>query len=155
MIIRKFTQADARTVGQLFYETVHTINAQDYPPELLNMWAPANDEFAQMIRNCEANVFYVAEIDTVIVGFGDMTVDGYLERLFVHKDFQGKRIGTTLMDAIEKQARLLALSSIRTEASVRAQPFFERHGFKVVKRLYKKHAYKGVDFITYKMIKTL
>jgi len=155
MIIRKFVQEDACAVGELFFQTVHTINAKDYAPELLSMWAPNNDEFTNLVRNCHDNIFYVVEHESILVGFGDMRHDGHLERLFVHKDFQGKKIGTMLLNKIEQEAHGLGLSRITTEASIRAQPFFLKHGFEVIKRLYKKHEHKGLDFITYKMVKYL
>ncbi|MDR3550528.1 MAG: GNAT family N-acetyltransferase [Candidatus Babeliales bacterium] len=155
MIIRKFQKSDAQKVGQLFYDTVHTVNAQDYAPELINMWAPDNDEFTRLVSACENNVFFVAERDAIIMGFGDMTHEGHLERLFVHKDFQGQRIGTLLLQAIEDAAYDIGLMAITTEASVRAMPFFTSHGFQTIRILNKKHPYKGLVFTTYKMKKIL
>ena len=155
MIIRKFKKSDAQQVGHLFYDTVHAVNAQDYSPELINMWAPNNDEFIRLVSSCESNIFFVAERDTIMVGFGDMTHEGHLERLFVHKDFQGQRIGTSIFNAIEDEAYALGLTMITTEASVKAMPFFKSHGFQVVRILHKEHPYDGLVFTTYKMKKKL
>jgi len=155
MIIRKFTASDAPIIAQLFYDTVHAINVQDYASQLIEMWAPNNDEFTRLIISCESNIFLVAQSNDTIIGFGDMDHYGYLERLFVHKDFQGQRIGTAILDALEAHARLLNLSAITTEASVRAMPFFKKHGFRILRTIHKDHPHKGLIFTTYKMKKML
>ena len=43
----------------------------------------------------------VAVDDEIIVGFGDIDRTGYLERLFVHKDYQGRGIATAICDKLE------------------------------------------------------
>ena len=39
MIIRKYKSSDCNEIVQLFYNTVHKINAKDYTKEQLNAWA--------------------------------------------------------------------------------------------------------------------
>ena len=43
-------------------------------------------------RSLTAHFTLVAEENGVITGFGDMDPTGYLDRLFVHRDFQGRGI---------------------------------------------------------------
>lgn len=38
----------------------------------------------------------------VIVGFGDIDKTGYLDRLFVHKDYQNQDIATVICNELEK-----------------------------------------------------
>ena len=38
-------------------------------------------------------------------GFADMDADGYLDRLYVHKDYQGRGVATALCDALEQAAQ--------------------------------------------------
>ena len=52
-------------------------------------------------RELTAHHTVVAWEDGLIVGFGDMDEGGYLDRLFVHKDFQGRGIATAICDALE------------------------------------------------------
>lgn len=39
MIIRKYVSTDCKQVADLFYETVHSVNAKDYTIEQLDAWA--------------------------------------------------------------------------------------------------------------------
>lgn len=64
-----------------------------------------------------------------IVGFGDITADGYLDRLYVHRDFQGQGIATVLCNQLELQAK----GTIVTHASITAKGFFEKRGYRTRK----------------------
>ena len=76
----------------------------------------------------------VAEEDGVIAGFGDMDDTGYLDRLYVHKDFQRQGIAAAICDRLEA-ALSPELSPVRftTHASITAKPFFEKRGYRIVK----------------------
>lgn len=39
MEIRRYQQSDCKEITELFYNTIHTVNAQDYTEEQLNVWA--------------------------------------------------------------------------------------------------------------------
>ncbi|MFR3031966.1 MAG: GNAT family N-acetyltransferase, partial [Blautia sp.] len=53
----------------------------------------------------------------------------YLDRLFVHKDYQRKGVATAICDKLEQMAQ----GDVVTHASITAKPFFEKRGYKVVK----------------------
>lgn len=55
-----------------------------------------------------------------VIGYGDMTSNGYLDRLFVHKDWQRKDIATKLLDSLENSSNL---TTFETYASITAKPF--------------------------------
>ena len=116
-------------LAQLFYDTVHTINARDYSPEQLQAWAPGLPDLEQWDRSFLEHTAYVAEAEGIVAGFGDMDGTGYLDRLYVHKDYQGKGIATALCDRLESAVQ----GRIVTHASVTAKPFFEKRGYRTVK----------------------
>lgn len=135
MRIRVFQSSDINQMVSLFYETVHAVNARDYTKEQLNAWAPKDEMDAKLINWKDSfvrNITYVGVINDEIVGFGDMTHNGYLDRLFVHKNFQGQGIATALINKLETEARKIGLTKMETEASITAKPFFERHGYHVI-----------------------
>lgn len=66
-----------------------------------------------------------------IVGFGDMDETGYLDRLYVHKDYQGRGVAAALCTALEQHA---AGMPVTVHASVTARPFFEKRGYRVCRR---------------------
>lgn len=137
MIIRTYRDSDINQMVTLFYETVHTVNARDYSHEQLQVWAPEDEQemrMAQWSDSFRNHITYVAEIDGSLAGFGDMTHDGYLDRLYVHKDYQGRGIASALVHQLESEAHQLGLHEISTEASITAKPFFERHGYQTIKK---------------------
>ena len=62
----------------------------------------------------------VAVDDEIIVGFGDIDETGYLDRLYVHVDYQGKGIATSICNQLEQAVK----GDITTHASITAKPFF-------------------------------
>ena len=42
MFIRKYISSDCEQLAELFYQTVHTVNAKDYSQEQLDVWATGN-----------------------------------------------------------------------------------------------------------------
>lgn len=39
MVIREYISSDCERLADLFFQTVHTVNAKDYTKEQLNVWA--------------------------------------------------------------------------------------------------------------------
>lgn len=129
--LRRYRPEDCPLLGQLFYDTVHTVNAVDYTPEQLAAWAPELPDMEQWNRSFLEHTTFVAETEGVIAGFGDIDGIGYLDRLYVHRDYQKKGIGRALCDALERSAG--EAERIVTHASLTAKPFFLRRGYLVKK----------------------
>ena len=128
MIIRKYQSTDCKELSELFYNTVHTVNAKDYTTEQLNAWATGNVDLEQWNKSLQEHYSIVVVDDEIIVGFGDIDKTGYLDRLYVHKDYQGKGIATTICDMLEQAVQ----GKIVTHASITAKPFFEKRGYTVI-----------------------
>ena len=131
MFLRAYKPADKRQMQQLFYDTVHTVNARDYTQEQLDAWAPAlpnRDAWARL----EKQFCFVVESQKEVVGFISLTSDGLLDLLYVHTDFQGKGIARTLLKYVERVARKHGIRLLRTEASITSLVFFEKMGFVLV-----------------------
>ncbi|MDE7256967.1 MAG: GNAT family N-acetyltransferase [Clostridia bacterium] len=128
MIIRQYKNEDCDIVSKLFYETVQSVNTKDYTSEQLSVWAN-NADSLKIRRNYLLEQYtLIAEINGEIVGFGSIDKLGYLDLLFVHKDYQKQGIATALCNELEK-----GFSVINTFASITAKPFFENRGYSVVK----------------------
>lgn len=125
MTLRPYRSEDCPVLAALFYDTVHTVNARDYTSEQLDAWADGQVDLAAWDASFLAHTTLVAEAEGIIVGFADLADDGYLDRLYVHKDWQGRGVATALCDALPG-AKL-------THASLTARPFFEQRGWQVVK----------------------
>lgn len=129
--LRPYRPEDCPALAHLFYETVHTVNAAHYSPAQLDAWAPAcGPDLAAWDKSFRAHLTLIAELDGKLAGFGDMdTACGYLDRLYVHKDFQGRGVATALCGALEQAAA----GPVTTHASVTARPFFARRGYRVLR----------------------
>ena len=127
MIIRPYKHEDCNTLSKLFYETVHSVNAKDYTQEQLCAWANNADSLKSRSNDLLAQNTLIAETNGVIVGFGSIDKTGYLDLLFVHKDYLNKGIATALCDELEKGHPV-----IKTYASITAKPFFEKRGYFVI-----------------------
>lgn len=129
MRIRKYQPSDCKKLAELFYHTVHTVNAKDYTKEQLNVWATKQIDLDKWNQSFQKHDTVVAVHGEVIVGFGDIDETGYLDRLYVHKDHQRKGIATAICNQLEQTVE----GNIVTHASITARPFFEKRGYKVIK----------------------
>lgn len=130
MIIRRYKLSDCKELTELFYNTVHSVNARDYTEEQLNVWATGNVDLEKWNQSLSEHYTVVAIEDGKITGFGDMDDTGYLDRLYVHKDYQKRGIATAICDELEAA---VDTSEFVTYASITARPFFEGRGYQVVR----------------------
>ena len=151
MRIRSYRSSDAKAMAELFYETVHTVNRADYTKEQAEAWAPRERDLEAWDRSFREHYTCVAEEAGQIIGFGDMAPSGYLDRLYVHKDYQKKGIAAAICDRLERGIRKRAAFRTETDgnarqaegervgltftthASITARPFFEKRGYVVKK----------------------
>ncbi|MCA1992370.1 MAG: GNAT family N-acetyltransferase [Coleofasciculus sp. S288] len=136
---------------ELFYNTVHGINIRDYSQEQVNAWAPKSMNYQEWKDKLIQKISYVADDNGKIVGFGELEEDGHIDCFYCHKDFQGKGIGTKLLETIQSKAESLGIKRLFVEASITAKPFFEAKGFKVVKC--QEVERRGIKFKNYAMEK--
>lgn len=132
--LRPIQASDLEKIVTLFKETVHHVNAKDYSSEQLLVWAPKHMHHGhERWQSLLSSIAYLAESDDVIVGFADITEQGYLDRLFVHKDYQRQGIASMLVKKLESIILERGLKKITTEASITAKPFFEQIGYYVIR----------------------
>lgn len=147
MFIRKYESTDCKELTELFYNTVHTVNAKDYTKEQLDAWASVQMDLEKWDRSFQEHFTVVAVENGIIVGFGDIDTTGYLDRLYVHKNNQRKGIATAICDQLESKVQ----GRIVTHASITAKPFFEKRGYKVLKE--QQVVRKEIPLINYVMEK--
>jgi putative acetyltransferase len=153
--IRGYEAGDACAIARLFYETVRSVNRADYSEEQVEAWAPVVPDkqawHARMSKPDRRTL--VAEEDGEVVGFAELEDDGHLDMLYVRRDAVGRGLGRRLYEAIEGEARGSGVGRIFTEASITARPFFEQHGFRVVRE--QRVTRREVEMINFAMEKPL
>ena len=131
MILRKYIPSDCEQLAKLFYQTVHSVNAKDYTKEQLDVWATGNVNLQEWDKSFTEHYTVVAIKNNIIVGFGDIDVSGYLDRLFVHREHQREGIASAICDELEQSA---SVKTITTHSSITAKPFFEHRGYRVIQK---------------------
>lgn len=148
MFIREYQSSDCNELAELFYNTVHIINAKDYSKEQLDVWATGQIDFENWNKSLQEHYSLVMVDDEIIVGFGDIDCTGYLDRLFVHSEYQGKGIATTICNKLEQA---VSVGTITTQASITARSFFEKRKYNVIRE--QQVIKKGISLINYFMEK--
>ena len=104
-------------------------------------WQLFHDVFVQNLH-CESVLYYVAECDGNVVGFGSLHIElllrhvglgGEIQELIVHETFRGKGIGKKLVSRLEQEALKRGCVSIEVTTRKRwfdAQRFYVRMGFR-------------------------
>ena len=130
MIIRNYQSSDCKALADLFYHTVHVINVKDYTQKQLEAWASDDIDLEKWNQSFQEHDSIIAIKHGIIIGFGDIDKTGYLDRLYVHKDYQRKGVATAICNQLESRN----FEKIITHASITAKPFFEKRGFIVIKK---------------------
>ena len=135
LIIRPYRPADAIGLATLFHRAVQEGTVQHYSPEQRRAWCDAPPTSAGWRARVEEAETIVAEQSGKHLGFMTMDMEtGYLDFAYVAPEVMGKGVAATLYAVIEGRARAHGLARLETEASLLAQPFFKRQGWRLVKR---------------------
>lgn len=127
-LLRRATDADAAPVADVYLRARHHA-VPDIPP-----LAHPDDGVRDWIRGVlsEQEVWLALSADGAFLGL--MVLDGdWLDQLYLDPAHTGNGIGTRLLD-LAKQRRPEGLQLWTFESNIRAQRFYERHGFTVAER---------------------
>lgn len=150
MIIRRAENKDISQIKELFMQTIMSVNLGDYTLDQIRCWASKGDDDNVWKERIAEQYFIVGLSDDIITGFAALKSDGYLNSLFVHKNYQGRGVASLLLHDIENYAIQKNLPMITADVSITAKPFFERKGYKVLRE---QTVNIGVEMVNYKMEK--
>lgn len=152
--IRPYRSADAAATLQVFLDAVSRTASADYSSEQIKAWARRDDRDLDRWGAARAARPTVVALDGVEVdGFSDVDAEGWIDMLFVAPDHGRRGVASALLAHVEALARAQGAVELGTDASLTAQPVFERHGFTVVAR---QHPVRGgVALVNHRMRKAL
>ncbi|MBS1518343.1 MAG: GNAT family N-acetyltransferase [Bacteroidetes bacterium] len=153
IIIRQAGTGDADQIRFLFRDTVAYINSADYNQDEINVWSEGYKNTEGWKRKIKEQYFIVAESKDMIVGFSSIAGDGYLDFMYVHKDFQRNGIAKCLLAEIESHAKSSGMKLIFSNVSRTAEKFFGKNGF--VKTGENINVVKGIKFVNSVMSKII
>lgn len=155
MKIRQYNREDSLEVRELFYNVVHSLKSRDYNRDQINAWAPPLTApfYKILTRNFSDEICFIAKENGQVVGFGNLTLAGLLENLYVDEDLQRQKVGSSILAKIESGAKSIGLSEITAEVSESAKQAAQNRGFLLVEPFEKKFGNQVLRF--YLMKKTI
>jgi putative acetyltransferase len=150
---------DAAAILEIHAAAVHQTAAPYYPEEVINSWSrPITSERIERVKqrwieNPDHRIV-VAKQNNQTVGFGFIDKNNELQGLYVHPNFSRCGIGARIFAILEQEAILLGLSYLKLDASINAEAFYSKQGFKVIEYGIHRLA-SGQEMACVKMRKTL
>ena len=127
--LRPYRPEDCAELARLCRDTVQAVCRADYTAGELDAWVSGVSPEA-WAPTLAAHETWVAQSGNLLICFADLTDGGYLDRLYVHRDFQGRGVATALCDLLESRS---AVPTMTVHASRTALPFFLHRGYRLVR----------------------
>jgi putative acetyltransferase len=151
IITRLYRPEDLDAAIAVFQCAVRGIASKDYDQQQILAWSQVDRQrWQQRLNDSEV---WLAEIDRRIVGIISLEAVGHLDLLFTDAEYQRRGVATALYSTLEQWARENGVTSMVTEASITAKPFFIHQGFDVNEQQLVQ--VRGQAFINYQMQKVL
>ena len=152
-IVRKWQLGEELRIGKIYHDAVHGLTGDHYSEQQRHAWAtPIEGDAAwaeKWRKRCERKNPWVAVVDGEVVGFMEFDPDGHIDCTYVSPSHAGKGHMSAIMDRIFEEAHQTNLTRLYAEVSITARPFFERHGFRVVRD--NPHEVRSVPILNYIM----
>ena len=134
MDIRRFQTNDAKEVSALIIKTLRISNTKDYHAELMEELVKYQQP-ENIIERAGWTHFYVAEDGGSIIGCGAIGPywgkedESSLFTIFVLPEYQGKGIGRSIIETLEKDEFFLRAKRIEIPSSITACEFYKKFGY--------------------------
>jgi len=133
--VRRMRREEARRFLEIHHESVRGLAARDYPPSVIDAWAPlpvTDDALRRFLRNHDNEIRLVAERGGDAVGIGALVVaNAELRACYVLPTVTRRGVGSAIVAEIERIAREHRLDHLQLESSVTAEPFYAALGYRV------------------------
>ena len=131
--IRQARRADSRAIHELHTASVTALCVTHYPLESIQRWL-AKRTPEGYFQGIDAGEMFVCEEGGQVIAFGH-AVSGEVLAVFVHPQWTRQGVGSLILHHALDRAGVGHRSPITLQATLNAQPFYEKHGF-VEKRRY-------------------
>lgn len=152
MRLRFAQYSDLPEMQHLYVDTIKNVCNKDYDAAQIAVWTSSVENTERWHNVLRHQIVIIAEKNNKMVGYGTLK-DNYIDFFYIHKDFQRQGIADKILAQIESQAQKSGHSSLSSDVSITARPFFEKKGFAVLKE--QQNIRKGIELINYKMEKQL
>jgi len=136
--VRPMRTEDARSFLEVHHAAVRGIAAKDYPPAVVEQWAPlpiTEMQVEQVRANPDNEIRILAEINGDVVGLGAIVLaKNELRACYVVPAAARKSVGSVLVHALERIALEHGLEWLQLDASLTSEPFYLALGYEVRER---------------------
>jgi N-acetylglutamate synthase-like GNAT family acetyltransferase len=132
MEVRNFEPEDAEKLSQLIVQNLQQVLIEDYPNEAIEALMPFFTP-EKLIEDSKHQFMLVGMLGNDVVGIASLD-DDRVRNVFVDVARHRRGIGKKLMTAIEAYAQEQHLKKIYLMAAISARGFYEKLGYKIVKR---------------------
>ena len=153
MEIRRYKLGEEGAIWGVYFAATRESVARDYHPDLVERWAPRNQDMKAWGERLAQKNPFIAMVDGQVVGMAEIEADGFIDYFYVHPRWQDKGIGKALLATLEAEAAKAGVTTVFADVSVTAQPFFLSQGFRITEA--KSNVVLGHPAPNFKMQKTL
>ncbi|WP_342358400.1 GNAT family N-acetyltransferase [Terrarubrum flagellatum] len=132
--LRPYLPADAKALVDIFLSSVEELTADDYSEAQREAWMSAAEDEDAFVKRVTQHLTLIATVDDEPAAFASLKDNEHVDHLYVHPDYVGQGLATTLFDALEKLARNRGAKKMTVDASDTALEFFEHRGFVMKQR---------------------
>jgi putative acetyltransferase len=133
--VRPMRPEDARAFLEVHHASVRGLAAADYPPAVIEAWAPmpvSDASIANVAANPDNEVRIVAEAGGTVLGLGVLIPEKReLRACYVSPAAARRGVGTALVRELERIARAHGVAALRLNSSLSAEPFYRALGYTV------------------------
>jgi N-acetylglutamate synthase-like GNAT family acetyltransferase len=128
------TAAHAEGISAVILDTLHTTNAKDYAPDIIERIMRNFSPLRVQALLDERDVL-VAMLGTRVVGTASLD-GGTVRTVFVAPDVQNNGVGRRLMAELGRRARDRGIATLSVPSSITAEAFYAKLGFVAVRDSY-------------------
>ncbi|MFP4368993.1 MAG: GNAT family N-acetyltransferase [Candidatus Kapaibacterium sp.] len=149
LILRQALPDDLPDILQIFKESIEQSCAGDYTPRQIAAWVSSAEDRQFWLKRINEQYFILAEYEGRPAGFASLKGGGYIDLLYVHRDYQGMGVAGLLLKAVSSKAKSLNSGSLSADVSISAMPFFINNGFAIIRQNINYR--QNVELINYRM----
>lgn len=129
--IRQAEQNDLESIFRVFQASIIAISENNYSEKEKLVWLKSTEDKQRWLNKIASQYFIVAEQHRQLVGFASLEKN-YIDLMYVHPHAQRQGIAQVLLNTLEEQAKRIKNTTLFSDVSKAARPFFEKNKFVVL-----------------------
>ena len=129
-MIRRFRKSDAEACSKIIKLSLNRRMQADSRKRVLCETTPS-----ALVKDMKNKQYFVCEKSKKIVGIGALSKrENEVRTMYIHPKFQGKGIGTEILNSIEKEAKKRKINKLILYTHDPAFKFYLKNGFSIIKK---------------------